>query len=190
MPSLPEFPNEILYKFIAYIYPDDIINFSHSHRHLHTVSEDAVSLHLQRIKRFGKKFLHGCHRHAPNSHPLVAIQQICMDWKIGEYPKVLTFACCGRNPYNSDDEHDMEKEKEKYKVAKEKDDLLISTIMEEFQDYIEERAVDLGVPKTSGLGPGDLCSDDESDLNRFNVETSCKLIELQCLLSCFFSFQT
>ena len=176
MPSLPDFPNEILYKIIDQIHPDDIINFSHSHRHFHAVCEDAVSLHLQRKRIFENIILHGCYRHAPNSHPLVAIKQICMDWKIGEYPKALTFECCGRNPYNSDDEDDIEKEKEEYRVAREEDDLLVSTIMEEIQDYIEERAVDLGVPETSGLAPGDLLMDDESDLNKFNLEASCKKV--------------
>lgn len=176
MPSLPELPNEILYKIIDQIHPDDIINFSLSLKHLHAVSRDAVSLHLQRKSIYEDVHLHGCYRHAPNSHPLVAIQHICMDWKIGEYPKSLTFKCCGRNPYNSGDEDDIEKEKEQYKVAKEEDDLLISTIMEEIQDYIQERAADLGVPKTSGLGPRDLRSEYESDLNPFNVEASFKKV--------------
>ena len=174
MPSLPEFPNEILYNIIDQIHPDDIINFSLSHEHFRGLSEDVVSVHLQRKKMYENISLHGCHRHHPNGHPLCLIRDIFTDWKIGEYPKVLTFECCARSPYDSLDLDDDEAEEEMYNVVKEEDDLLVSTILQGFQDYIEERLVDLGVPETRDLKRGELRCDVGLDLTRFNVEASCR----------------
>ena len=163
MPSLPEFPNEILYKIIDQIHPDDIINFSLSLKHFHAVSKDAVSLHMQRKKTYIKHLLHGCHRHLEDSHPLRLIRDICMDWRIGEYVYWLAFACCYRRiepeVLEAEGVSDIDYEDTEYKGVKREDDAFINTTMDVIQGYIEEKAAKSGFMLPTRFDVQGLCND-------------------------------
>lgn len=157
MPSILGFPNEILYRIIDRIHPDDIVNFSLAHKHFGSLSKEAVSLHEQRKKKYESILLHGCYLHKPNEHPFRLIKDICMDWKIGEYPKYLTFeCCCDKRKVSEVEEHDP----------------IVQTIMQDFQGDIEDKAAKLGVPKTIGLEMGGLRRDVGPILNSFCVDAS------------------
>lgn len=164
MPSLPEFPNEILYKIIDHIHPDDIINFSLSLKHFHAVSKDAVSLHMHRKKTLPQVAVHGCHRHLENAHPLRLIRDICMDWRIGEYVKWLRYDCCHRpiDPHmiaaGAEGEIDYE-DVEKYKGVKGEDDSFIGTTMDVIQGYIEKKAAESGFSSPTSFDVQLLCSE-------------------------------
>lgn len=148
MPELLDLPNEILDKIVDQIHPDDIINFSLSRLRIYRVARDAVSLHLERKTTYEDVVLHGCHRHADNAHPLRLIQDICTDWRIGEYPKVLMIECC-HHPLGPDfvpeDQHD-EKDTRMYEAEKREDDIINDTTMQVIQGDIEDKYVELGFP--------------------------------------------
>lgn len=148
MPSLIEIPNEILYKIIDNVHPDDIIDFSLCCKSVHLLAKDAVSLHLRRTFRGGNFGLTGCHRHKNNSHPLRLIQAICMDWRVREYAKHLIVSCC-HHPVevvdrSSEEEAEIKMDKEKWKEEKEEDDIINHTKMHVIKGYIEEKALEFG----------------------------------------------
>ena len=146
MPSLFSFSNELLYKTIDYLHPDDILNFSLSCKLIHVLAnKDAVSLHLQRKKTYETMMLHGCHRHENNAHPLRLIEDICMDWRVGEYPKALTIECCSAppNPQIFPDLEDRE-DTRRYQYARTEDLAVTQAIMQCIQGYIEEKYTETG----------------------------------------------
>ncbi|KAF6241332.1 hypothetical protein HO173_000042 [Letharia columbiana] len=158
MPRLLDLPNEILDKIVDQIHPEDIINFSLSRLRIYRVARDAVSLHLERKTTYEDVVLHGCHRHAHNAHPLRLIQDICMDWRIGEYPKVLMIECCHHpcHPDNFSPEED-DNYVEEYQIQKMEDDEVVQTIMPVIQGYIEEKVAQSRVSNQRRFDVGRLC---------------------------------
>ena len=147
MVSLLDLSNELLYKIIDDIHPDDIVNFSHVCKEIYRLAKDAVALHLQRKRTYEHIIVHGCHRHATNAHPLQLIKDTWMDWRIAEYPKSLALQCC-QHPGGDDDGYDTADEDEdivKYEVENREDDLIIQNIMQVIQGYIEEKAVEFDI---------------------------------------------
>ena len=167
MPSLLELSNEILYEIIERIHPDDIISFSLSRLHLHRLAEKAVALHLQRKRIYENVLLHGCHRHEDNAHPLKLMQEMYMDWRVGEYIKCLTFECC-HHPNGVDDAHEEEDANDikTFEVEKRVDDTICQTTMQAIQGYIKEKVVQLGfIPQTTypyGFNVRKACQDAET----------------------------
>lgn len=142
MPALLDLSNELLFKIIDQIHPDDIPNFSLTCKDIHQVAKDAVQFHLDREETYEDVVLHGCHRHEDNDHPLELIKEICMDWRIGEYVKTLTVNCCGlpleKLHHGIEDQEDAQK----YKVEKLEDSITNRSTMQVIQGYIKEKAVE------------------------------------------------
>ncbi len=177
MPRLLDLANEILYQIIDQIHLDDIVNFSLCCKDIHELAKDAVALHVRRKKVLKSVTLHGCHRHRPNSHPMRLIRDICMDWRVGEYTKCLMIQCCHNpdsiSPEGSDAEEHYEEDAKLYDTKKKEDDVVVQSVMQKFQDQIEEKAVGSGIPKLSPWHKGKKNIEDTEDLNRFNVEDVC-----------------
>lgn len=162
MPTLLDFPNELLCKIIDHIYPDDIPNFSLACKDIYLVAEDAVTLHLDREDDCEDIVLHGCHRHKDNAHPLHLIREMCMDWRVGEYVKTLTIECCGPcfDPAMFPGEENVE-DTRRYKSEKKRDDNLNRKIMPSIRHYIEEKAIDWCLPPPSSFDVESLCDEVE-----------------------------
>ncbi len=176
MPQLLDLANEILYKIIDQIHPNDIVNFSLCRKDIHELTKDAVALHVRRKKVLENVRLHGCHRHRPNSHPMWLIRDICMDWRVGEYTKCLKIQCCHNpdsvSPEGSDAE-EYEEDAKLYKTEKKQDDVVVQSVMQNIQDYIEEKVVQSGIPTLSRLRRGEKHTDDTVSLTHFDVENAC-----------------
>lgn len=153
MPQLLTLPNELLDKIVDQVHPNDIINFSLVCKPIRDLAKTAVSLHLQRKRTYEVILLHGCYRHTPDQHPLALIRAICMDWRVAEYPKFLKFRCCHfpGHPENGLEE-DYTEDAKRYEVEKTKDDIYVEETMGVIQDYIEEKVLGLGVPKSIRSG--------------------------------------
>ncbi|CAF9909910.1 MAG: hypothetical protein ALECFALPRED_006106 [Alectoria fallacina] len=174
MPALFDLPNELLDKIVDQVHPDDIINFSLSRRQIQVLAKNAVSLHLQRKKTYEDIVLHGCHRHENNAHPLRLIRDICMDWRIGEYPKYLTFECCHHpNRYDDAIEDEDKEDTKEYEIVQREDDIFCQTTMQAIQGYIEERATDLGFSKLNRTYLGQSYNNVGTYLGEFDVSAYC-----------------
>ena len=177
MPPLLDLSNELLYKIVDHIHPDDILNFSLCRKEIYLLAKDAVSLHVQRKRIYENILLHGCHRHEHNHHPLQLLRDICMDWRVGEYPKNLTIECC-HHPNNVGicvediDEEDIAE----FKSEKGWDDVICQTTMRAIQGYIEENAAELGFPILNHAHRGPYY-DNDYHFDRFNVRLSCMQAE-------------
>lgn len=150
MPSFIELPNETLYTIVDNVHPDDIINFSLCCTRIRLLAKNAVSLHLQRKETFhnGYLVLNGCYRHWNDSHPLRLIRDICMDWRVGEYPKHLMFSCChypikGSN-LSPEEESEIEMDTKEWRFEKKQDSEFINKTMGVIQGYIEEKGLEFG----------------------------------------------
>ena len=63
-----------------------------------------------------------------------------MDWRIGEYTRLLKFQCCHHpNPPDDAIEDEDKEDTEELKVEKSKDDAICQETMQDIQGYIEER---------------------------------------------------
>ena len=144
MISLLEFTNELLYKIVDQVHPDDIINFALSCRHLYTLAGEALSLHMER-KQYQNVILDGCHRHTHNLHPLEFMETLCTDWRIGEYVKSLRVQCC-QHPVEGSNEEDVEEDYVIYEDAVENDQHLCVAIMLRIESFIQEKVFESGVP--------------------------------------------
>ena len=150
MPAYIELPNEILYTIIDNVHPDDIINLSLCCQKIHLLAKSAVSLHLQRMKTFrdGHIILNGCHRHRNDFSPLRLIRDICMDWRVGEYPTDVLFSCChhpmeGPN-LSPEGKSLIEMDTKEWMFEKNQDTEFIHETMHVIQDEIEEKGREFG----------------------------------------------
>ena len=143
MNSLLEFTNELLYKIVDHVHPDDILNFALSCRHLYRLAGEALSLHVER-KPYQNFVLDGCHRHTHNLHPLEFMETLCTDWRIGEYVKTLRVECC-RHPVEGSNGDDVERDYTIYEDAVENDQHLCAAVMLRIESFIHERIFDLGI---------------------------------------------
>ncbi|CAF9905737.1 hypothetical protein IMSHALPRED_003954 [Imshaugia aleurites] len=145
MPPLLDLSNELLYKIIDHIHPDDILNFSLCRKEIYLLAKDAVSLHVQRKRMYEYIHLFGCHRHEDKIHPLHLVRNFCVDWRVGEYPKHLTLSCCEHphDPYHLPDEEDKE-DTRIYEVEKRENDTISHNTMQAIQSYIKEKAAKAG----------------------------------------------
>ena len=162
MPTILDLPNELLLKILDHIFPDDIPNFALTCKDVYEVAEDAVKLHLAREDTYEEVVLHGCHRHGDNAHPLPLIQEMCMDWRIGEYVKTLTIDCCGPwlDParfHGKDHVEDIRR----YKNEKKADNNLNQEVMPAIRGYIEEKANEWCLPPPNCFGVRSLCDEAE-----------------------------
>ena len=162
MPPLLDLPNELLFKIIDHIHPDDLPNFSLTCKDIYHLAGDAVELHLHRQGFYEDVLLHGCHRHKNNKHPLDLIKKMCMDWKIGEYVKTLTFECCQppSNPIMFPEHEDME-DIRKYEVERRKDNTKNRAIMPAILGYIKEKAPEWSLSSPTFFGVEALCEEAE-----------------------------
>ena len=179
MPQLLDLANEILYKIVDQIHPNDIVNFSLCRKDIHELAKNAVALHVRRKRILENIVLHGCHRHRPNSHPIGLIRDICMDWRNGEYTKSLIIQCC-HNPDSTpedDDPDQYEEDARLYETEKKEDDKCVQSVMQSIQDYIEEKVVESGIPTLSQLRRGEKHTDDTVSRSRFDVEDACEHVK-------------
>lgn len=137
MPSLLDLANETLYQIIEDIHPNDILNFSLCRKEVHLLAREILQEHKSWQQTYTHVVLHGCHRHQNDSHPLQLIREICMDWKIGEFPKSLRVECCDVDENESDHEDDDKK----YEAEKRKDGITTQTIIQDIGSYIREKAM-------------------------------------------------
>ena len=146
MPLLLDLSNELIYKIIDHIHPDDISNFSLTRRELHSLAKDAVSLHLERQKTYERIVLDGCHRHKDHMHPLQVLKDMCMDWRVGTYVRTLTVECCmpPLDPYLYPEKEDKE-DSRRYEVERVEDRIMTERVVEAIQGYVEQKAVGLGL---------------------------------------------
>ena len=144
MISLLEFTNELLYKIVDQVHPDDIVNFALSCRHLHRLAGEALSLHAER-KQYQNVILDGCHRHTHNLHPLVFMETLCTDWRIGEYVKSLRVECC-QHPVEGSNEEDVEEDYAINEDAVENDQHLCVAVMLRIESFIQGKIFESGVP--------------------------------------------
>ena len=144
MISLLEFTNELLYKIVDQVHPDDIVNFALSCRHLYRLAAEALSLHAER-KQYQNVILDGCHRHTHNLHPLEFIETLCTDWRIGEYVKTLRVQCC-QHPVEGSNEEDVEEDYAIYEDVVENDQHLCVAVMLRIESFIQEKVFESGVP--------------------------------------------
>ena len=144
MNSLLEFTNELLYKIVDQIHPDDIINFALSCRHLYRLAGEALSLHGER-EQHQNVILDGCHRHTHNLHPLEFMETLCTDWRIGEYVKTLRVQCC-QHPVEGSNEEYVEEDYEIYEDTVENDQHLCMSVMLRIESFIQEKIFEFGVP--------------------------------------------
>ena len=144
MNSLLEFTNELLYKIVDQVHPDDIFNFALSCRHLYRLAGEALSLHVER-KPYQNFILDGCHRHTHNLHPLEFMETLCMDWRAGEYVKTLRVECC-QHPVEGSKKEDIEKDYTIYEDAVENDQQLCAAVMLRIESFIQEKIFESGVP--------------------------------------------
>ena len=174
MSQLLDLPNEVLDKIVDQIHPDDIINFSLCRKEIHHLAKDAVSLHLHRERLYKIVTLHGCHRHENNSHPLRLIRDICMDWRTGEYTKLLVFQCCHHpnRPGDAIDHEDVEDTK-RFEIEKSKDDAICQKTMQDIQGYIEEKFRESGFSTLNRTYVGTFDPEDERDRSSFDVREAC-----------------
>ena len=144
MISLLEFTNELLYKIVDQVHPDDIVNFAVACRHLHRLAREALSLHVER-KQYQDVILDGCHRHMQRLHPLEFMETLCTDWRIGEYVKTLWVQCC-QHPVEGSYEEDVEEDYAIYEDAVENDQRLCVAVMLRIESFIQEKVFESGVP--------------------------------------------
>ena len=140
MPPLLDLSNELLYKIIDHIHPDDIINFSVTCKDVYRVARDDVSLHMRRTGYYKALLLDGCHRHENDDHPVDILEELCMDWRRGEYVKALVFKCC-QPPPNPDlfsEDEDVE-DTRKYQVKKTEDMVMTKDIIQDIWDDIFDK---------------------------------------------------
>ncbi|KAM0797648.1 hypothetical protein BDR22DRAFT_965246 [Usnea florida] len=147
MIPLLEFTNELLYKIVDQVHPDDIVNFAFSCRHLYRLAGKALSLHVER-RQYQNVVLDGCHRHTNNLHPLEFMETLCTDWRIGEYVKTLRVQCC-EHPVEGSGEEEEQEDYPMYEDAMENDLHLCTAIMLRIKSFIQERIFESGV-LTSG----------------------------------------
>lgn len=165
--------NELLYRIIDQIHPGDIINFSLSRKEIYLLAKDAVSLHLQRKRLYKEVTIHGCLRHEHNRHPLELLRDICMDWRIGEYPKFLTVQCCYRPFYPDNSDEEMEEIDDKlYEVEKREDEIICQQNIQAFQDSIEDKATASGFQDLDYIGR-EYSYDGEAHIKSFNLADCC-----------------
>ena len=162
MPTLLDLPNELLCKILDDIYPDDIPNFALTCKDIYLVAGDAVKLHLDREDTYEDIVLHGCHRHEDNAHPLHLIEEMCMDWRVGEYVKTLTVECCGPclDPARFPGKDNVE-DTRRYRSEQRKDNNLNRKIMPAIRGCIEEKAIEWCLPPPNCFVVKFLCDEAE-----------------------------
>ena len=162
MAALLGLSNELLFKIIDQIHPNDLPKFSLICKDIYRVAKDAVETHLDRVDTYENLVLHGCHRHQANAHPLPLIKEMCMDWRIGEYVKTLTVECCGppRDPARFPEEEDIE-DTQKYTLEKKEDNLVNRSIMPAILDYVKEKADEWCIPPPNCFEIESLCKEGE-----------------------------
>lgn len=160
MPALLDLSNELLFKIIDQIHPDDIPNFSLTCKDIHHVAKDALEFHLDREETYEDVVLDGCHRHEDYNHPLEFIEEMCMDWRIGEYVKNLKIECCSHpsGPDNSPEE-EHEEDLRKYEKELREDIIMSQTTMQVIQPYVEEKAVERKFTYPTRIDVESLCSE-------------------------------
>lgn len=162
MPALLDLSNELLFKIIDQIHPDDVPHFSLTCKDIHHVAKEAVELHLEREETYEDVVLDGCHRHKDNDHPVDFIKELCMDWRIGQYVKTLTVNCCAP-PVNPDwfpEEEDKE-DTRKYEVEKRDDNIITRAVMPAIMGSIKEKAPEWTLSSPTFFGVEGLCSEAE-----------------------------
>ena len=137
MPSLLDLANETLYHIIGDIHPHDILNFALCRKQIYLLTQKTLQEHKSWKQTYTHVVLDGCHRHQNYSHPLQLIREVCMNWKIGEFPKSLRVECCDFD--ESESESDYEDIKQ-YEAEKREDDVTIQTIMQDIGNYVREKA--------------------------------------------------
>lgn len=106
MPTLLTFPNEVLLEIIEDVCPDDLLNFALSCKHVLSLSQGCLKLHIERKQIYNTVGFHGCPRHDHDAQPTILVQQIFDDWRIASYPKSMTIKCCDcRGVFKTYNEH-------------------------------------------------------------------------------------
>ncbi|CAF9905735.1 hypothetical protein IMSHALPRED_003953 [Imshaugia aleurites] len=155
MPSLLDFSNETLYHIIEKISPSDILNFALCCSDLHRLAQKTLEMHGSWKQAYTSVVLRGCHRHPKRSHPLQLIRDICMDWRVGEFPKVLKVECCDKYEYN-DGESDNEEQHEESRIWRGEDSRTVTKLMAGIDGDIKDMALAPGFLPSSEVD--DLCS--------------------------------
>ena len=154
MPSLSDLSNEILDTIIENIRPDDILNFSLSSKWIHLLTKKALDQHKSWSPVYTHIVLHGCHRHRNDCHPMRLIRDICLDWRIGEYPRSLSVECCGIDEYE-DGETDSQNSDREDDAEETKDSSTIRIILQDIKCCIKDKAMSSGYLSKSEID--DLC---------------------------------
>ena len=97
-----------------------------------------------------------------------------MDWRSGEYTKLLRFQCCHHpnRPGDGIEDQDEEDTKE-FEIEKTKDDAICQKTMQDIQGYIEEKFRESGFSNLDRTYVGTFDPDDAHDLSRFDVREAC-----------------
>ncbi len=98
MAILLDLANELLLQILESLTPIEMVSLATSCKRIHTLAQDNLTLHRQRVERYQNVTLWGCFRHQDQPHPIMLLRDICNDWRIAYYARSLAIKCCGREP--------------------------------------------------------------------------------------------
>ena len=103
MAILLDLAHELLLQILESLAPIEMVSFATSCKRIHTVAQDNLTLHRQRIERYQNVTLWGCFRHQDQPHPILLLRDICNDWRVAYYTRSLVIECCGEQPFSMDE---------------------------------------------------------------------------------------
>ena len=96
MAILLDLANELLLQILESLTPIEMVSLATSCKRIHTLTQDNLTLHRQRVERYQNVTLWGCLRHQDQPHPIMLLRDICNDWRIAYYTRSLVIECCGK----------------------------------------------------------------------------------------------
>ena len=96
MAILLDLAHELLLQILESLAPIEMVSFATSCKRIHTVAQDNLTLHRQRIERYQNITLWGCFCHQDQPHPILLLRDICRDWRVAYYARSLVVECGGK----------------------------------------------------------------------------------------------